>query len=55
VSILEGKNQGLSEDILLKFFGSAIVGVVEAYFIKGIPEPPEVIAEQVGVLLDRNL
>lgn len=55
VNIAEGINQGLSENVVLTFFGSAIVGIVEAYFMRGIPEPPEVVAEQIGILLDRNL
>lgn len=29
VDIIEGKNQGLSEDVILQFFGAAIVGSVE--------------------------
>jgi hypothetical protein len=29
--------------MILTFFGSAIVGVVEAYFMKGIPDQPEVV------------
>jgi AcrR family transcriptional regulator len=55
VDITEGKNQGFSETMILTFFGSAIVGVVETYFMKGMPDPPEVVAEQLGTLLDRNL
>jgi hypothetical protein len=55
VNITEGINQGLSENVILKFFGSAIVGIVESYFTKDIPEPAKVVAEQIGILLDRNL
>ncbi|MGM0921350.1 MULTISPECIES: TetR/AcrR family transcriptional regulator [Metabacillus] len=55
VDIIDGKNKGFSETMILTFFGSAIVGVVETYFMKGIPDPPEVVAEQLGMLLDRNL
>jgi hypothetical protein len=51
----EGENQGFSETMILTFFGSAIVRVVETYFMKGIPDPPEVVAEQMGMFLDRNL
>ncbi|PGZ97946.1 TetR family transcriptional regulator [Bacillus pseudomycoides] len=54
VNIIEGINKGFSEDMILTFFGSAIVGVVETYFMKGLPDPPEVVAEQLGMLLDRN-
>ncbi|WP_329767209.1 TetR/AcrR family transcriptional regulator [Bacillus nitratireducens] len=54
VDIKEGINKGFSEDMIITFFGSAIVGVVETYFMKGLPDPPEVVAEQLGLLLDRN-
>ncbi|MEW4428223.1 TetR/AcrR family transcriptional regulator [Paenibacillus pabuli] len=55
VEIIKGKNQRFSESVLLNFFGAAIVGVVETYFMKGIPDPPEVVAEQLGMLIERNL
>ncbi|MBT2758815.1 TetR/AcrR family transcriptional regulator [Mesobacillus foraminis] len=55
VDIIKGKNQGFSEALLLTFFGSAVVGVLETYFMKGIPDPLEVVAEQLGMLFDRNL
>lgn len=55
VDITQGKNKGLSKDVILKFFGTAIVGMMETFFTNEIPEPPQVIAEQVGILLDRNL
>lgn len=54
VNITEGINQGLSKEILLNFFGAAIVEIVEAWLTNGITESTQVIAEQVGVLLDRN-
>jgi hypothetical protein len=40
--------------VILKLFGTAIVGMMETHFTNEIPEPPQVIAEQVGILLDRN-
>jgi AcrR family transcriptional regulator len=55
VDITQGINKGLSKDVILKFFGTAIVGTMETYFTNEIPEPPQVVAEQVGILLDRNL
>ncbi|PKF85693.1 TetR family transcriptional regulator [Bacillus sp. BA3] len=55
VDVTEGKNQGLSKDLILKFFGAAIVEIVEAWFTNGLSEPTQVVAEQVGHLLDRNL
>ncbi|MEF2098086.1 TetR/AcrR family transcriptional regulator [Bacillus sp. CFBP9009] len=55
VDVTEGKNQGLSKDLILNFFGAAIVEIVEAWFTNGLSEPTQVVAEQVGLLLDRNL
>jgi len=54
VDVTEGKNQGLREDVILQFFGAAVVGTVEWWFRNGMPVPPRVIAEQTGILLDRN-
>jgi len=53
--IFKGKNEGISEALILTFLGSAIVGVVETYLMKGIPDPIEVLAEQLGMLLERHL
>lgn len=55
VDITQGINKGLNKDIILKFFGTAIVGIMESYITNGIPESPKVMAEQVGILLERNL
>ncbi|WP_235852040.1 TetR/AcrR family transcriptional regulator [Niallia nealsonii] len=55
VDVTEGKNQGLSKDLILKFFGAAIVEIVEAWITNGLSEPTQVVAEQVRILLDRNL
>ncbi|MCM3170097.1 TetR/AcrR family transcriptional regulator [Peribacillus frigoritolerans] len=55
VDVNEGKNQGLSKEVIIQFFGVAIVGIVESYFMNGIPDPPQVLAEQLGILLERNL
>lgn len=54
-NILKGKNEGVSEALILTFLGSAMLGVIETYLMKGIPEPLEVVAEQLGMLLERNL
>ncbi|KAA8745847.1 TetR family transcriptional regulator [Paenibacillus sp. UASWS1643] len=39
----------------LRFFDTALVGIVESYFTNGLPRQPHFVAEQVGILLDRNL
>lgn len=55
VDTTKGKNQGLSEDVILQFFGSAIVGSVEWWFKNGMPLSARDMAEQTGALLDRNM
>ncbi|SFC67790.1 transcriptional regulator, TetR family [Bacillus sp. OV322] len=55
VDTAEGKNHGLSDDVILQFFGSAVVGAVEWWFKNDKPLPACVMAEQTGALLDRNL
>lgn len=55
VNMEEGKNMGLSEEIILRFVAAAYVEVVEWWFKNGMPYPPRVMAEQVGVLIERIL
>ncbi|WP_458118539.1 TetR/AcrR family transcriptional regulator [Paenibacillus sp. Z6-24] len=54
VDTTQGTNQGLEDEVVLQFMGSAVVGTVEWWFKNGMPVPPRVIAEQTGILLDRN-
>ncbi|WP_157276529.1 TetR-like C-terminal domain-containing protein [Paenibacillus sp. Soil766] len=51
----EGKDRGLSEDIMVQFFAPAYVGIVEWWFTNGMPYPPHVMKEQVGIMLESNL
>jgi AcrR family transcriptional regulator len=55
VDVAKGKNQGLNENIILQFIVTSYVGIVEWWFKNGMPYPPRVMAEQVGILLERNL
>ncbi|HZG85542.1 TetR/AcrR family transcriptional regulator [Paenibacillus sp.] len=55
VNISEGKNQGLSKDIILRFIGGAYVEEIEWWFKNEMPYPPRVMAEQVGILIERIL
>ncbi|MCP8970136.1 TetR/AcrR family transcriptional regulator [Ectobacillus ponti] len=50
-----GKNQGLHEDVILQFIVTSYVGIVEWWIMNGMPYPPQAMAEQVGILLERNL
>ena len=55
LSVTEGKNYGFNEDIILQFIGSAYVGIVEWWINNEMPYPPQVMAKQVGTLLERNV
>ncbi|WP_017812269.1 TetR/AcrR family transcriptional regulator [Paenibacillus shenyangensis] len=58
-SLTEGSSSGLNdgedEDVIIQFFGSAIVGVVESWFKKEQPSSPPYMAQRVGALLEKNL
>lgn len=51
-NITKGQYHGLSEDVILQFFGTAYVGAVEWWFTNEMPYPPHVMEEQVGILLE---
>ncbi|EEK78284.1 Transcriptional regulator, TetR [Bacillus cereus R309803] len=53
VDITKGKNHGQSEDVIVHFVANAYVGVVEWWLKNGMPDPPRVMAEKVGDLLER--
>ncbi|WP_150266059.1 TetR/AcrR family transcriptional regulator [Paenibacillus tepidiphilus] len=50
-----GKNSNLSDDVILQYAGTAYVGLIEWWIVSGMPYPPEVMAKQVGALLERSL
>jgi AcrR family transcriptional regulator len=50
-----GKNEGLSEDVIVKFAANAYVGVLESWLKDGMPSPPQTIAKELGILLERIL
>lgn len=47
------KHQELCPEVVLQFFGSASVGMIEWWLVNKMPLSPQLIAEQVGKLLDR--
>ena len=55
VNTAEGKNRGFNEEVLLQFVVTSYVGVVEWWITNGMPYPPHVMSQQVGMLLERNL
>ncbi|MEF2968682.1 TetR/AcrR family transcriptional regulator [Paenibacillus sp. M1] len=50
-----GKNTDLNDEVILQFAGTAYVGVIEWWIRNGMPYPPQVMAKQVGALLERSL
>lgn len=55
IDFVDGKNQAINHEVIIQFFGAATVGLTEWWFANEMPLPPRAIAEQVGLLLDRNL
>ncbi|QYK67539.1 MULTISPECIES: TetR/AcrR family transcriptional regulator [Paenibacillus] len=53
VNTQEGKNQGLSDEVILRFIAAAYVEVVEWWFNNEMPYPPQIMAKQVGALIER--
>ena len=41
VNIIDGKNQGINEEVILRFIAGAYVEVVEWWFTNGMPHPPQ--------------
>ncbi|MCR2805598.1 TetR/AcrR family transcriptional regulator [Paenibacillus soyae] len=50
-----GRNEGLNDDVMLQYAGTAYVGVIEWWIRNGMPYPPKIMAKQVGTLLERSL
>lgn len=53
--MIEGKKNGLNEDIMVHFFAPAYVGLLEWWVSNGMPYPPSVMHKQVEFMLDSNL
>ncbi|WP_310828723.1 TetR/AcrR family transcriptional regulator [Paenibacillus pedocola] len=49
----KGKNKGFNKELVVHFLASSYVGVVEWWFTNEKPVPHEVLAEQLGGLLER--
>ncbi|QRG65163.1 TetR/AcrR family transcriptional regulator [Brevibacillus choshinensis] len=50
-----GRNADISEEVMLQYAGTAYVGVIEWWIRNGMPHPPQIMAKQVGALLERSL
>lgn len=55
IDLTNGKNVGLSEDVVLEFVANAYVAVIEWWIKNKMPCSPREMAKKVGVLLERNL
>ncbi|WP_160724710.1 TetR/AcrR family transcriptional regulator [Bacillus sp. USDA818B3_A] len=53
VNITEGINNGIHEEVILRFIAGAYVEIVEWWFTNGMPFTPQTMAEQVGILIER--
>ncbi|MDA7027633.1 TetR/AcrR family transcriptional regulator [Bacillus sp. CLL-7-23] len=53
VDITKGKNHGLNKEVIVRFTANAYVGVLESWLKDGMPSPPDVMAKELGVLIDR--
>ncbi|WP_257962513.1 TetR-like C-terminal domain-containing protein [Bacillus sp. UMB0893] len=47
------KNDGLSEGVIVKFVANAYVGVLESWLKDGMPSPLDVMAKELGILIER--
>ncbi len=55
VDVTQGKNQGIDEEVIVRFIASAYEGIVEWWLRNERPIPHEVLAKQLGELLERNI
>ncbi|MBS4202072.1 TetR/AcrR family transcriptional regulator [Bacillus sp. FJAT-49732] len=55
IKVHMGNNRGLNKEIILQFLVTSYVGIVEWWVKNEMPYPPNVMAEQVGILFERNL
>jgi len=55
VNVKEGKNKGLNEEIILRFIAGAYVELVEWWFLNKMPFSPKIMAERIGILIERIL
>jgi AcrR family transcriptional regulator len=53
VILTEGKNKGINEEVILRFIAGAYVEIVEWWFANGMPNPPQIMAKQLGILIER--
>lgn len=49
------RNASLSVEVIVQYMGTAYVGIVEWWIANGMPYSPKMMAEQVGILLERTV
>ena len=55
IQLTSDKNNGIDAEIYFRFFGNAIVGIIEAYFAGDIKMSAKEMARQVDILFSRNI
>jgi hypothetical protein len=53
VNLTEGINKGINEEVILRFIAGAYVEIVEWWFANEMPNPPQIMAKQLGILIER--
>ncbi|MBE7102704.1 TetR family transcriptional regulator [Bacillus cereus] len=48
-------NKNIDKHIVLKFLGTAVMGILESYVLEEIDSDIEYVAKQVGELMKRNI
>ncbi|MDR4302765.1 TetR family transcriptional regulator [Bacillus mycoides] len=48
-------NKNIDKHIVLKFLGTAVIGILESYILDEIDNDVEYVATQVGELMRRNI
>ncbi|MFD6511163.1 TetR family transcriptional regulator [Bacillus sp. NPDC060175] len=48
-------NKNIDKHIVLKFLGTAVIGILESYVLDEIDNDVEYVAKQVGELMMRNI
>jgi hypothetical protein len=51
---MNGINRGLNKEVIAQFMASAFVGLVEWWIKNKMPLPPQVMAQHIWVLFERN-
>jgi AcrR family transcriptional regulator len=51
---IQGINQNMDKELIVQFMASAFVGTVESWILNRMPNSPQMMAEQIWTLFERN-